>query len=71
MATPEAQAAQAELVAETKARLAEAEAYGDTVPVDDFYKLHRVRVSPALAKAERRADRRAMAATLARGEPPF
>lgn len=44
------------------------------VRLRDFYKLHRVRVSPAQAKAERvqrRADRRAMAACAARGELPF
>lgn len=44
------------------------------VRLRDFYKLHRGRTTPAQAKAERaqrRADRRAMAALLARGEPPF
>ena len=44
------------------------------VRLRDFYKLHRVRVSPALAKAERvqrRADRREMARAVARGDLPF
>jgi len=44
------------------------------VRLRDFYKLHRVRTTPAQAKAEwaqRRADRREMARTIARGEPPF
>lgn len=44
------------------------------VRLRDFYKLHHVRTTPAQAKAERaqkRADKREMAACLRRGEPPF
>lgn len=44
------------------------------VRLRDFYKLHRVRTTPAQAKAERaqrRADKREMAACLRRGELPF
>jgi len=44
------------------------------VRLRDFYKLHRVRTTPAQAKVERvqrRADRREMAACARRGELPF
>lgn len=44
------------------------------VRLRDFYKLHRVRTTPAQAKAERaqrRVDKREMARAIARGEPPF
>ena len=43
------------------------------VRLRDFYKLHRVRTPPALAKAERaqrRVDRREMARAVARGDLP-
>ncbi len=70
MATPEAKAAQAELLPEQ----IDGAVVQAGVRLRDFYKLHRVRTTPAQAKAERaqqRVDKREMARAIARGEPPF